>query len=51
VKHNLERKYKVKVKDSELIIFPLWECTIKNKKDGKTRMIMIDGIFGNIFGG
>ena len=36
VKHNLERKYKVKVKDSELIIFPLWECTIKNKKDGKT---------------
>ena len=47
VKHNLERKYKVKVKDSELIIFPLWECTIKNKKDGKTRIIMIDGIFGN----
>ena len=50
VKSSLERKYRVTVNNSELVLFPLWECTIKNKKDGKTRMIMIDGIFGNIFG-
>lgn len=47
VKSSLERKYRVTVNNSELVLFPVWECTLKHKNSGKTRMIMIDGIFGN----
>ena len=47
VKSSLERKYRVTVNNSELVLFPVWECTLRHKKSGKTRMIMIDGIFGN----
>ena len=47
VKSSLERKYRVTVNNSELVLFPVWECNLKHNNSGKTRMIMIDGIFGN----
>lgn len=47
VKSSLERKYRVNVKDSELILFPIWECTLKHKKTHKTRDLILDSIFGN----
>ena len=46
IKHLMERKFKVKVLNSELILFPTWTCTFKNKKDNSTREIKIDAIFG-----
>ena len=32
VKSSLERKYRVNVRGSELILFPIWNCTLRNKK-------------------
>jgi len=47
VKSSLERKYRVNVRDSELILFPIWECTLRNKKTNKKRELIIDSVFGN----
>ena len=47
VKSSLERKYRVNVRNSELILFPIWECTLKDKKTKKTRKLLLDSIFGN----
>ncbi len=47
VKSSLERKYRVNVRNSELILFPIWECTLKNKKTKKIRKLLLDSIFGN----
>jgi len=48
IKNNMERKYRVKVSNVELVLFPIWKCTIKNKKNNTVREINIDGIFSNI---
>ena len=47
VKSSLERKYRVNVRDSELILFPIWQCTLKNKKTNKKRELTLDSVFGN----
>ena len=43
----MERKYNVKVHESSLILFPVWECTLSLKKEQKTRKIVLDAILGN----
>jgi len=47
VKQNMERKYKVKVSKAELVLYPIWKCTIENKNNNKMRELKIDGIFAN----
>ena len=47
VKSSLERKYRVNVRDSELILFPIWECTLRNNKNNKNRELILDSVFGN----
>ena len=47
VKSSLERKYRVNVRDSELILFPIWQCTLRNKKTNKKRELILDSVFGN----
>jgi hypothetical protein len=42
----MERKYPVKVKHVELVLFPTWECTVKGKKSKDTRLVVLDGILG-----
>ncbi|MBI87125.1 MAG: hypothetical protein CMG63_03485 [Candidatus Marinimicrobia bacterium] len=46
IKHLMERKFKVRVMESELILFPTWRCTFTNKKNNNKREIKIDAIFG-----
>ena len=48
IKNNMERKYRVKVSSAELVLFPIWKCKIKDKKNNTKREINIDGIFSNI---
>lgn len=48
IKKIMERKYQSEVNDIELVLFPVYECTIKAKKQNKTRKIYIDAIFGNL---
>lgn len=48
IKKIMERKYQSEVNDIELVLFPIYECTIKTKKQNKTRKIYIDAIFGNL---
>jgi len=47
IKHLMERKFNVRVEHTEMVLFPVWICTIKNKKTSKTRQIALDAIFGN----
>ncbi len=47
VKNAMERKYRVQVLDSDLVLFPVWDCKIENKKTGDSKRLSIDGIFGN----
>ena len=48
IKHLMERKFNVRVENAELVLFPVWYCTLKNKKSGKSRQITLDAIFGNL---
>ena len=48
IKKLIERKYQSVVNDVELVLFPVYECTIKDKKKNKSRKILLDAIFGNI---
>ena len=47
IKKLMERKYQSEVNDVELVLFPVYECTIKDKKKNKSRKIFLDAIFGN----
>ena len=47
IRHLMERKFNVRVEHTEMVLFPVWICTIKNKKSSKTRQISLDAIFGN----
>jgi hypothetical protein len=47
IKRDMERKYKVCVNFSEIILFPIWNITIKDKKKNTSRIITVDGIMGN----
>ena len=47
IKHLMERKFNVRVEHTEMVLFPVWTCTIKNKKSSKTRQVSLDAIFGN----
>ncbi len=49
IKNVMERKYKVKVIRSHLVLFPKWSCKLESKKDkNNVRVLNLDGIFGNI---
>jgi hypothetical protein len=48
IKKLMERKYQSVVNDVELVLFPFYECTIKDKKKNKCRKIFLDAIFGNL---
>ena len=48
IKKLMERKYQAVVNDVDLVLFPVWECTIKEKKKSKSRKILLDAIFGNL---
>ena len=47
IKSHMERKFRVKVVSSRLILLPYWECNIINQKTKKNRYINIDGVFGS----
>ena len=47
IKNPMDRKYGVVVNNVEMVFFPTWTCTIKHKKESKTRALHFDGIFGN----
>ena len=47
IKNPMDRKYGVVVNNVEMGFFPTWTCTIKHKKESKTRALHFDGIFGN----
>ena len=47
IKKLMERKYGVVVNNVEMVFFPTWTCTIKHKKESKTRALHLDGVFGN----
>jgi len=47
IKHLMERKFNVRVEHAELVLFPIWSCTLKNEKTAKSRQITLDAIFGN----
>lgn len=47
IKKLMERKYRVEVNNVEMVLFPAWECMIIDKKTNGTRMLTIDGVFGN----
>ena len=42
----MERKYDVKVHSSELMLMPIWECSIKAKKGDNRRILILDGVTG-----
>ena len=42
----MERKYDVKVHSSELMLLPIWECSIKAKKGDNRRILILDGVTG-----
>ena len=46
VKHLMERKFNVRVLDTELILFPIWLCKLAKKKKNDYRTIKLDAIFG-----
>ncbi|GAB6097021.1 hypothetical protein JCM14469_32750 [Desulfatiferula olefinivorans] len=46
IRHLMERKYRVEVRDVDLLLYPTWACTIADKKTGKTRAIILDGTTG-----
>jgi hypothetical protein len=46
IRNMMERKYQVKVNDVELLLFPTWECTVKEKKSKDTRTVVLDGGLG-----
>ena len=46
IENMMERKYPVKVDDVELLLFPTWECTVKEKKSKITRTVVLDGVLG-----
>ena len=48
IKKLMERKYQSVVNDVELVLFPVYECTIKDKKKNKRRKVFLDAIFGNL---
>ena len=48
IKKIMERKYQSEVNDIELVLFPVYACTIMDKKKNKSRKIFLDAIFGNL---
>ena len=46
IKMMMERKYDVEVHSTDLILFPIWECEIKSKKDNKKRNFILDAVSG-----
>ena len=48
IKKLMERKYQSIVNDVELVLFPVYECIINDKKKNKNRKILLDAIFGNL---
>ena len=46
IENMMERKYPVKVHDVELLLFPTWELTVKEKKSKDTRTVVLDGVLG-----
>ena len=46
VKMMMERKYDVEVHKIDLILFPIWDCEIKNKKGSDKRNIILDAVSG-----
>ena len=49
IKNVMERKYKVKVISSCMVLFPSWLCRLESKDDKKKhRLVCLDGIFGNV---
>ena len=42
----MERNYNVKVHSSELMLMPIWECSIKAKKGDSRRILILDGVTG-----
>jgi len=47
IKSHMERKFRVKVVSSRLILLPYWECNIINQKTKVNRYLNIDGVFGS----
>ncbi len=49
IKNVMERKYRVRVISSCMVLFPSWLCRLEAKKDKKKhRFVCLDGIFGNV---
>ena len=46
IKRIVERKYDVVVNNVELVLFPVWECTIKEDRSKKHHKITLDGVLG-----
>ena len=46
IRNIMERKYPVKVKEVELLLFPTWVCTLADKKNKTSRSIILDGVLG-----
>ena len=46
IRNAMERKYRVEVNDADLLLFPTWECTLRHKKSGDKRKIILDGVTG-----
>lgn len=46
IKHLMERKYRVEVRDVALLLYPTWECAIADKKTDAIRTVVLDGISG-----
>ena len=47
VKNKMERKYKVKVLSSRVLLLPFWECILSDKKNKNLKSINLDGVFGS----
>ena len=47
IKKMMERKYNLRVNDVTLTLFPIWKCTLENKKTKESREVVLDGIFAN----
>ena len=46
IRNIMERKYPVKVKEVELLLFPTWVCTLADKNNKTSRSIILDGVLG-----
>jgi hypothetical protein len=46
IRNLIERKYPVSVQDIEIVLLPVWDCVLKEKKSGSTRSIRLDALLG-----